>query len=131
MSWIVSHIKWIMLLAGALTSTMLHAAIAPQAALGSMFGETLEGPVAEIIVRSWGVLIALVGLMLIYGAFDRPSRPLILSIAGLSKLIFIALVLALGRPYLDHQVGVAVVIDSIMVVLFIGYLLGARSKTAA
>ena len=44
------------------------------AALNSTFSETLNGPLAEIVVRNWGVLIAIVGAMLIYGVFDRPSR---------------------------------------------------------
>ena len=35
MNWIVGNIKWIMLVSGALTSTMVYAAVAPQAALRS------------------------------------------------------------------------------------------------
>lgn len=125
-SWIVLKMKWIMLVSGALTSTMLYAAIAPQAALRSTFGETLDGAVAEIVVRNWGALIALVGAMLIYGAYDPPGRHLILTVAGFSKLIFIGLVLAQGRQYLGHQAGVAVAIDLVMVALFICYLVGVR-----
>jgi len=128
MSWIVAHVKWIMIVSGALTSTMLYAAIAPQAALRSSFGETLEGPLAETLVRNWGALIFLVGAMLIYGAHHPPSRPLILTVAGLSKLAFIGLVLAQGRRYLGHQAGIAVVIDLVMVALFLAYLVGARRR---
>jgi hypothetical protein len=131
MNWIVANIKWIMLLSGALTCTMLYAAIAPQAALHSTFGETLEGPLAEIIVRNWGALIALMGAMLIYGAFDPPGRPLILTVAGLSKLVFIGLVLAHGSRYFVGQARVAVVIDLLMVALFIGYLIGVRRGQGA
>jgi hypothetical protein len=105
---------------------MLYAAVAPQSALRSMFGETLEGPVAEIVVRNWGALIALVGAMLIYGAYDPPGRPLILTVAGLGKLIFIGLVLAQGTRYLGHQAGLAAAIDLVMVALFVGYLVGRR-----
>ena len=43
MNWIVANIKWIMLVSGVLTCTMLYAAVAPQAALRSTFGDTLEG----------------------------------------------------------------------------------------
>ncbi len=129
MTLIVANIKWIMLASGVLTSTMLYAAIAPGAALRSSFGETLEGPLAEIIVRNWGALIALVGAMLIYGAYDRPSRPLVLIVAGTSKLVFIGLVLSQGARYISHQAGVAVVVDLIMVALFIAYLVGVRAKT--
>ena len=130
MDWIVAKIKWIMLVSGVLTCTMLYAAIAPQAALRSTFGETLEGPLAELIVRNWGALIALVGAMLMYGAYDPPGRPLILTVAGLSKLIFIGLVLSQGRQYLSHQAGFAVVIDLVMVALFIGYLVRVRRGQA-
>jgi len=48
---------------GVLTCTMVYAAIAPQEALRSTFGETLDGPVADIVIRNWGVLITLVGAM--------------------------------------------------------------------
>jgi hypothetical protein len=64
--------------------------------LRSTFGDTLEGPLAEIVVRNWGALIALVGAMLIYGAYTPPVRRLVLSVAGLSKLVFIVLVLSQG-----------------------------------
>ena len=118
MNWIVRRTKAIMLTAGVLTSTMVFAVIAPQAALQSTFGETLEGPVAEIVVRNWGALIALIGGMLIYGAYHPASRPLILTVAGVSKAIFIALVLAHGAAFLDNQAGIAVAVDSALVVLF-------------
>ena len=131
MSLIVTNIKWIMLVSGVLTCTMLYAAIAPEAALRSTFGATLEGPVANIVVRNWGALIGLVGAMLIYGAFDPPGRPFIVSIAGLSKLVFIGLVLTQGRQFLGYQAGVAVVIDAVWVALFIVYLIGARTGSAA
>jgi hypothetical protein len=130
MNWIVANIKWIMLVSGVLTGTMLYAAIAPQAALRSTFGETLEGPLAEILVRNWGALIFLVGGMLIYGAYDPPGRPLILIVAGLSKLVFIGLVLAHGRQYLGHQAGLAVLIDLVVVALFVVYLVGVRRSHA-
>lgn len=126
MNWIVARMKWIMLVSGVLTCSMIFAAIAPQSALQSTFGVTLEGAVAEIVVRNWGALIALVGAMLIYGAYHPPSRPLVLTVAVISKLIFISLVLLYGRQYLGHQAGVAVVVDSVMVMLFIAYLLNAR-----
>ena len=129
MTWTAARMKWVMTVSGALTCTMIYAAISPEAALRSTFGESLEGPVAEIIVRNWGALIALVGVMLIYGAYNPPSRPLVLTIAIISKLTFIGLMLSLGRPYLGYQAGVAVVADSVMVMLFLGYLVGTRGAS--
>ncbi len=108
MNWIVTEIKWIMLISGGLTCTMVYAAIAPQAALNATFGASLEwGLLAEIVVRNWGALITLMGGMLIYGAYNPPSRSLILTVVGLSKLIFVTLVLVYGWQYLGH-VGLAI-----------------------
>lgn len=118
----VPYVRWIMLVAGLLTFTMVYAAFAPQAALQKTFGATLEGPLAEITVRSWGALIALIGVMLIYGAFQPALRALVLMIAGVSKIVFITLVLAYGREFLSQPLGVSIAVDAIMVILFIGCL---------
>lgn len=131
MNWIVSKIKWIMLVSGALTCTMVYAVIAPQAALRATFGATLDGPLAEIVVRNWGALIALVGAMLIYGAFNPPARALVLTVAGVSKLTFISLVLVYDSQYLGNQVGVSIAVDSVMVALFVVYLIAVRRVPAA
>jgi len=130
MNWIIANMKWIMIVSGALTCTMIYAAIAPQAALRTTFGASLEGPLAEIVVRNWGALITLVGGMLIYGTHHPPVRPLLLTVAGLSKLIFIGLVVAQGTQYLG-KVGLSIGIDLVMVVLFIAYLLGMRRARSA
>ena len=131
MKWVNARMKWVMLVSGVLTCTMVFAAVAPRAALRSTFGETLEGPLAEVVVRNWGALIALVGAMLIYGAFNPQSRPLVLIVAGLSKLTFIALVLTYGSGYLWRQAGVAVAVDSVMVLLFLWHLITARRSRVA
>lgn len=69
---ISSKTKYIMLLSGVFTCTMLYAVISPQAAVISMFGQSLQaGMLAEIIVRSWGALITLIGAMLISGTSGR------------------------------------------------------------
>ena len=131
MHWILRHINWILVVSGLLTTTMIYTAIAPEAALQSTFGETLDAPLAKMIVRNWGALIALVGAMLIYAAFRPAVRPLAVSVAGASKAIFIALVLSEGRQYLSHQAGIAVVVDGLMVILFAWYLLASSSRAAA
>ena len=130
MSWVVAKMKWIMLVSGVLTCTMVYAAVAPQAALRSMFGDTLDGPLAEIVVRNWGILIALIGGMLIYGAFEPSSRRLVLIAAGLSKVAFVALLLTYGGQYLGQQAAVSIAIDLAMVLLFIAYLYATRRNEA-
>jgi hypothetical protein len=128
MSWIVAQMKWILLLSGALTFSMIYAFVAPQASLQSTFGDTLQGPLSDIVVRNWGALIALVGGMLIYAAFNPPIRPFVLTVAGASKLVFIGLVLKYGEQYLGQQVGVALGIDAVMVLLFTLYLIAVRPQ---
>src|SRR5260221_11095887 len=105
MNWIVKPIKVIMLIAGILTATMFYDAIAPDAALRSAFGQGLDGPLAELIVRNWGVLVGLVGLMLIYGAFVPPARRLGLSVPALSKAAFVTLLLPVGHAHLGPRAG--------------------------
>jgi hypothetical protein len=130
MLWIVAKMKWIMIVSGVLTSTMIYAAVAPAAALESTFGESLNGPLAELIVRNWGALVAIGGGMLIYGAFNPIVRPIVLAFTGLGKIVFIALVLQHGWQYLRYQAGIAVVIDSLMVMLFAWYLMASRATEA-
>ena len=125
MAWIVANIKLLMTVSGVLTLTMIYALFAPEAALQSNFGESLNGPVASIVVRNWGALIALVGGMLIYGAGKPAVRPLVLTVAASSKIVFIALVLSQGARFLSQQVGIAVIIDAVWVVVFGLYLLAA------
>ena len=124
MKWLVANIKWIMLVAGILTASMFYTAFAPHASLARSFHHNLEtaGPLAELIVRNWGFLMGLIGLMLIYGAFVPPARRLVLSVATISKIWFVGLMLTVGRDYLDHPVHAAVIIDSLEVLLFAAYL---------
>ncbi len=126
MRWIVANIRWLMIVSGALTITMVYAAIDPAGALRSNFGEDLSGPVADIVVRNWGALIAMIGAMVIYAANKPALRPLALTVAGASKAVFVALVLSHGSQFLGFQAGIAVVVDSIWVVVFAIYLLGSR-----
>ena len=119
---LAASIKWIMLVSGVLTCTMVYAAIAPQAMLQSTFGETIDGPLANLVVRNWGALIFLVGAMLIYGAFNPAVRPLVLVVAAASKMVFIFLVLANGSRYLQTQAGISIAVDSAMILVFLLYL---------
>jgi hypothetical protein len=128
MNLVARNIKWLMVVSGAVTCTMIYGAVAPQAALQGTFGETLEGPLAEIIVRNWSVLIALIGGMLLYGAFNPPVRPLALTIATISKLIFIVLVVSQGARYIT-QAMIVIGIDAVWVLLFSWYLLGSRLRS--
>ena len=109
----------------ALTCTMVYAAVAPQAALLSTFGETLDGPLADIVVRNWGALIALIGAMLIWGAFNPRSATWRSSSPAPARRLHRS-VLSHGGRYIGRQAGIAIAIDLVWVVLFAWYLLSAQ-----
>jgi len=125
---IAKYIKWLMLLSGVLTCTMVYAAFDPEAALLYTFGASISGPLAEVIVRNWGVLVFLIGAMLIYGAFNPVHRSLIIIVATISKVTFISLVVTIGSQYLN-KAGIAIAFDWVIVLLFLLYLVGVWSQS--
>ncbi|HXT22956.1 MAG TPA: hypothetical protein VN923_19565 [Thermoanaerobaculia bacterium] len=128
MSWIVRRIKAIMLVSGIFTLGQLYAFVAPFGALRTLFGASLEGPVANMVVRNWGALIALIGAMIVYGAFHPPLRRFILATTAVSKVVFIGLVIAGGSQFLGHPIAIAALVDVVVVLLFTVYLvIGPRS----
>ena len=127
MSIIVKHIKWIMLITGVLTCTMFYAVLAPEAALLSTFGESINGTLADVVVRSWGVLITLIGIMLIYGAYQPVHRSFIIVIATISKVTFVGFVVTIGNQYLN-KAGVTIAFDFAVSMLFIVYLATVRRE---
>jgi hypothetical protein len=126
MNIIMTNIKWIMVIAGLLTCSMIFAVFAPQAALISMFGEALTEPLAQVVVRSWGFLIFLMGVLLIYGAFKPVYRNLSLAIVSLSKIVFISLIITFGVQYIEKS-AVTLILDSIFITLFALYLIKVKS----
>jgi len=124
-SWIAANIGWVLVVSGLLTCSMVAMALAPQFAMRATFGESAQGPVANLIARSWGAMIFASGLMLVYAAYHPDVRlPILLySIAG--KLGFIALVMAEPRFRRTNAV-VAAGGDFVIVALLTWYLLVAR-----
>lgn len=127
MSMLLKHIKWIMLISGILTCSMALAIVAPRLAMQRAFGVALEGSLADVLVRSWGVLVTLIGVMLIYAAFRSIHRNLVLSVAIVSKAALIALILGTGKELLPAAAPV-IVIDALMVMAFSLILLLGRQS---
>ena len=115
-----------MIIAGLLTCSMIFAVFAPEAALISMFGEALTEPLAQIVVRSWGFLIFLIGTLLIYGAYIPEYRNLALVITSMSKIAFIAIIIIFGPQYIDKSTF-TIILDSLLVAVFLTYLIKAKS----
>ena len=127
MDLIVTQFKWIMLAGGLVTLTMLQAVVAPRAAFRTMFGDEPADPLALLLARNWGVLIALTGAMLVWGAFHPEVRTLVLLVAGASKLAFMGLVVC--HPPYRRKALVPLVVDGLLVVLFAVYLLATHYRS--
>ena len=125
MMMVVKHIKWIMLLAGLTTCSTLIAVFAPEEALMNLFGASLTEPLANVVVRSWGFLVFLMGALLIYGAFRPESRMLCIVTAGLSKIGFLLCIALFGSDYAD-ALRITVIFDSAVVAVLAVYVIASK-----
>ncbi|HEY0302249.1 MAG TPA: hypothetical protein VGC36_12970 [Rhizomicrobium sp.] len=119
--WITQYIDWILIVAGVLTCSMLLMALAPRLAMRTTFGEDETGTLANLIARSWGILIFASGLMLIYAAFHAEVRLPILLYSIVGKLTFVALLVS--EPRYRGRALPTIVVDTVIVVLLSWYLL--------
>lgn len=118
---LVGPFKWVMLAGGLVTLTMLQAVVTPRNAFRGLLGAEPEGPLALLLARNWGVLVALTGAGLIWGAFHPADRPLVLVAAIVSKAAFLALVI--GHPPFRRKATLAIAVDGVLVALFAAYLI--------
>ncbi|MEM7361261.1 MAG: hypothetical protein AAF431_19410 [Pseudomonadota bacterium] len=126
MAFINNNIKWIMIVSGVITCSLLLTLVSPAAGLTNLFGESIElQAMTQIIVRNWAALITVTGALLIYGAFNPQYRRLVMVIASISKTIFITLVLIYGSQFMDTAIT-AVVFDAVVILLFLSYLFTAK-----
>ena len=124
---IVNNIKWIMLFVGAFTCTTLFAVIDPQNALINLFGSNLTEPLADLVVRSWGFLVFIMGTLLIYGAFSANSRMLCVITVGISKLGFLFLNLIFGTDYID-TLWITVAFDAMSILVLAVYVFSYKTR---
>lgn len=123
MQFFLASFKWLMLVSGLLTCTMLLGLFDPAGSLEMNFGARHSNePSAQIVVRNWSALIGLMGVMLVYGAFVPAVRKFALVVAGVSKMIFIALVVCYLPNFMSYSAGTAVIADTIMVLLYAAYI---------
>ena len=122
--------KWVMLVSGLLTCSMIFTVFAPAEGLRQTFGESLDGPLGEMLTRNWAKGVFLFGVMLIWGAFAMSVRKFALTIVGISKLGFVAMVVSLGEPYLSKAI-VPVVLDSALALYYAAYLFATRVPAKA
>ncbi|SEC95100.1 hypothetical protein [Pseudomonas anguilliseptica] len=127
MNVVIGNFKWLMLVSGVLTASMLYGLFAPQAALESMFGASFTGQLESIVIRSWSALVGLMGVILIYGALSEKHRAFCAAIAATSKAIFVTLVLVYGQAFLG-KAAAAIIMDGVVIAATLIYLLALRIK---
>ena len=130
MNFIIRNIKWVMLISGVLTAAMFYGLFAPQSALESMFGASFNGSLESIVIRSWSALVGLIGAVLIFGAFNEKHRVFSISIAAVSKIIFVLLMLIYGQAFLG-EAATAIVMDCAVIVLALFFLVAVRTQRSA
>ena len=117
MTWVVDNIQAILVVCGLVTASMLQFALMPSRAARSFFGETVDGPMADVAVRGWGLLIALTGGMMLWAAFHPETRTLAIGVTLISKVFYMGQLITRGGRFLKGMAGVSVVLDLIMAAL--------------
>lgn len=117
MTWVVENIQAILVVCGLVTATMLQFTLMPRRAARSFFGETVDGPMAEVAVRGWGLLIALTGGMMLWAAFHPETLTLAIGVTLISKVFYMGQLMTKGGRFLKGMAGVSVLLDLVMAAL--------------
>lgn len=102
---------------------MIAMAIAPRAVSRRMFGEDIATAPGVLVARSWGTIISLSGLMLIYAAWHPEARLPVMLFSILGKLSFVLQVFADAKSR-RAPAAFAAAGDLIIIALFGWYLAG-------
>jgi hypothetical protein len=120
---LASSIGWILIVSGIVTAVGgLAGLLFPRAVLQLGFGVQSDGAIV-FFVRHWGLLIALVGAMTVYGASYPAVRPAVLTAAVIEKFAIVALVF-FGPIKRTLPMTVIAATDGLFAVLYVTYLAG-------
>ena len=90
-----------------------------------MFGSNLEEPLANLITRSWGFLIFLMGALLIFGAFKPVFRMFCIITVVISKIGFLFLSLIYGLNYIG-TLWITLLFDTLVVLTLCFYIISQK-----
>lgn len=124
-----TRITTLMYLVGGASAAGLLVALAPGTVLGLLVDWRPAEPLEEVIVRSWGSLVGLLGLALVYGARHAGARRLALLLSCGGKGIFLLTLLAVA-PELAGPLAPVVLFDGLAVLLFAAHLVATRSAAS-
>ncbi|MFT3726013.1 MAG: hypothetical protein QM773_20810 [Hyphomonadaceae bacterium] len=130
MSILTDNMQWVLLICGLLTLTMLQGVFAPRFTMRAYFGEAPDSLAADALMRSWSALVAFSGAFLIYAAYTPEVRPAATAVVGAGKLFFVVLLLSQPKRFFRGQAVTAIILDSLMVIIFAAFLYAMISTPA-
>jgi hypothetical protein len=107
---------------GAVTAAAgLAALLFPSALLRVLFRVEIADQAVVIVVRHWGVLLFVVGMLIAYAAREPTARTPILIVAALEKLAF-GVLIVFGRAKRTAAMVAAAATDCVFAILYVAYL---------
>ncbi len=131
MSVLTDNIQWVLLICGLMTLSMIQGLFAPRFTMRAYFGEAPDSPATDALMRSWSALVALSGLFLIYAGYTPDVRTAAVAVVGAGKLVFVLLLLSQPRRFFRGQAVTAILLDSLMVLVFTAYLVATLQAPAS
>ncbi len=120
---LAAQIELILLITGLATAGALVVFLAPVTMMKILFGQAPSDTLSLLIARHWGLLVALVGVLLVYAAYQAEMRVPTLIVAIVEKLA-IALALFMS-PFRRRPAVLAVALaDAGMAAVYLIYLSG-------
>lgn len=121
---LASSIAWILTVSGAVTAVAgLTAFLFPRGLLRIAFSiESSDAPIV-FFVRHWGVLIAVVGGLIAYSAYDLPVRGPACIAGAIEKGVLVLMIL-FGRLKRTRLMSIVALTDGLFAVLYVAYLAG-------
>ena len=118
-----THIEIILIFTGATTAMALAQFIAPASVSRIIYGAAPTEVVGITLVRHWGILVFLVGVLLIYAAFHPAVRELVTVVAAVEKIGFGLGIF--GTSLRRYPIAAAIAVGDILIALvYVLYLVG-------
>jgi hypothetical protein len=118
-----THIEIILIFTGATTAMALAQFIAPASVSRIIYGAAPTEVVGITLVRHWGILVFLVGVLLIYAAFHPAVREPVTVVAAVEKIGFGLGIF--GTSLRRYPIAAAIAVGDILIALvYVLYLVG-------
>ena len=118
---ITENIRLIFVVTGGMTTGAIAFFLFPRFLLQRVFGVEEIGLAMTLITRHWGLLLSLLGVLLVYAAFEPSLRVSVMVVAIIEKVVFAGLVFW-GHLKKSDIAKFAAAGDGLMALLYVLYL---------